>query len=213
MENNDEDSKIQSNGEQAILEAAEILFSEKGFDAISMSSIAKLARTSKPNIYHHFKSKKALYQEVLNSAARRSSALLDELVDAPGSFSQRLSQFSAGQLKSILAHKRATQLILRETLSGGSQRGREIAQHYVGESFSRLVAMIRQGQQEGEFREDLDPALAAFMIVSGNVFFFQTAQVVEHLPDISFSDDADGFSQGVMKLLFTGLLKDQEDAA
>ena len=44
--------------EQSIMDAAETLFAEKGFDAVSMSAIAKLADTSKPNIYHHFKNKK-----------------------------------------------------------------------------------------------------------------------------------------------------------
>ena len=75
-----------SNGEQAILNAAEVLFAQKGFDAVSMSAIAKLANTSKPNIYHHFKNKNELYLAVMKAAVRRSSALLDTLEHAPGSF-------------------------------------------------------------------------------------------------------------------------------
>jgi len=196
-------------GEQAILEAAEYLFSEKGFDAVSMSAIARLANTSKPNIYHHFKSKNDLYLAVMNSAAQQSSALLDELADAPGTFQTKLSAFAAGQLGSILAHKRRTQLILREALSGGSERGRDIAKHYVGESFSRLVAMVRQGQKEDEFRADIDPTLAAFMIVSANVFFFQSAPVIQHVPGIQFTSDADTYLTGVMDILFNGVLQEK----
>ena len=164
-----------SNGERAILDAAEILFAEKGFDAVSMSAIARLAKTSKPNIYHHFNSKNDLYLAVMHGAAHRSAALLDALAQAPGTFRQRLEAFSAGHLDNILQHKRSTQLILREALSGGSQRGRDIAKHVVGESFARLVAMVRQGQREDEFRSDIDPALAAFMIVATNLFFFQAS--------------------------------------
>ena len=197
-----------SNGERAILDAAEILFAEKGFDAVSMSAIARLAKTSKPNIYHHFNSKNDLYLAVMHGAAHRSAALLDALAQAPGTFRQRLEAFSAGHLDNILQHKRSTQLILREALSGGSQRGRDIAKHVVGESFARLVAMVRQGQREDEFRADIDPALAAFMIVATNLFFFQASPVLQHVPEAGFTDDANAYSNGVMDILFKGVLRD-----
>ena len=198
-------------GEQAILEAAEILFAEKGFHAVSMSAIARLADTSKPNIYHHFKSKNDLYRSVMHAAARRSSALLDTLAEAPGTIRQRLADFSAGHLDNILDHKRSTQLILRDALSGGSERGREIAKHVVGESFARLVEMVRQGQTENEFRAGIDPALAAFMIVAANLFYFQANPVMRHLPEAGFTDDASAYNDGVMDILFNGVLQDEDE--
>ena len=197
--------KVSSSGEKAILEAAEILFAEKGYSAVSMSAIAKLANTSKPNIYHHFENKNDLYLAVMKAAVARSSALLDSLEDAPGTFSQRLSGFSSGQLENILAHKRSTQLILREALSGSSERGQEIAKHVVGSIFARLVAMIHHGQQDNEFRRDIDPALAAFMVIASNLFFFQGNSVMQYIPEIHFTDDAGAFSEGVMDILLNGL--------
>jgi len=122
-----------------------------------------------------------------------------------------LTGFSAGQLDNILAHKRSTQLILRESLSGGSERGREIAKHIVGEVFSRLVAMVQQGQQENEFRTDIDPALAAFMIVSANMFFFQANPVMSQIPEAHFTDNARTYSNGVMNILFNGVRQKRED--
>ena len=194
-----------SGGELAILEAAEILFAQKGFDAVSMSAIARLANTSKPNIYHHFKNKHDLYLAVIKTAVQRSSALLDALEDSPGTFRERLTEFSTGQLNNILGHKRSTQLILRETLSEGSKHGQEITGLVMGNVFNRLVAMVRQGQQEKEFREDIDPTLAAFMIVSANMFFFQASPVMQHIQDVEFKDDAGIFSKGVMDVLMNGM--------
>ncbi len=208
MQTKTDNKNRQQSGEQAILEAAEILFANKGFDAVSMSAIARLADTSKPNIYHHFNSKHDLYLAVMQVAARRSSALLDAFADAPGTFKQRLSDFSAGHLENILDHKLTTQLILRDALSGGSERGREIAKHVVGESFARLVAMVQQGQNDKEFRADIDPALAAFMIVAANLFFFQASPVMQHLPGARLPDDANTYCNGVMDILFNGVLRD-----
>lgn len=211
MQTQADNKAIYSGGEQAILEAAEALFAEKGFDAVSMSAIARLANTSKPNIYHHFKNKNDLYLAVMKAAVQRSSVLLDSLEDAPGTFRQHLSDFSAGQLNNILAHNRSTQLILRETLSGGTKNGQEIARHVVGEVFTRLVAMVHQGQQENEFRDDIDPALAAFMVVAANMFFFQASPIMQHIPEAHFTNDAGTFSNGVMDILFNGVLRKGED--
>jgi TetR/AcrR family transcriptional regulator len=196
-----------SGGEQAILEAAEILFAQKGFDAVSMSAIAGLAKTSKPNIYHHFKNKHDLYLAVMKTAVLRTSALLDALEDAPGTYAQRLTQFAAGQLNNILGHKRSTQLVLRETLSENSLHGQEMTRLVMGEVFNRLVAMVHQGQQENEFRKDIDPTMAAFMIVSANMFFFQASPAMQHIPDIEFTDDAGTYSRGVMDVLINGMLQ------
>jgi len=209
------DHKIASaGGEQAILDAAEILFAQKGFAAVSMSAIAALASTSKPNIYHHFKNKNDLYLAVMKTAVRRSSALLEALQDAPGTFSQRLADFSAGQLDNILQHKRSTQLILRETLNEDSPHGQEITRLVMGEVISRLVAMVQQGQQQNEFRKDIDPTLAAFMILSANMFFFQASPAMQHIPEVDFSSDVKTFSRDVMDVLINGMLsKGDRDAA
>lgn len=213
MQNQSDNEIICCGGEQAILVAAEILFAQKGFEAVSMSAIASLANTSKPNIYHHFKNKNELYLAVMKTAVRRSSALLDKLQDSPGTYRQRLTDFAAGQLDNILGHKRSTQLVLREALSEDSKNGKEITGLVMGEVFSRLVTMVCQGQQENEFRKDIDPTLAAFMIVSANMFFFQASPAMRHIPDVAFSDDANTYSKGVMDVLIYGMLqKGDEDA-
>jgi TetR/AcrR family transcriptional regulator len=206
MPNQSNNKTNTSTGEQAILDAAEALFAEKGFEAVSMSAIARLANTSKPNIYHHFKNKNDLYLAIMKAAVKRSSLLLDALEDAPGGFSERLADFSAGQLDNIQSHPRSMQLILREALSGGSESGLEIAHYAVGEVFNRLVEMVRHGQQVNEFRADVDPKLAAFMIVAANMFYFQSEPIMQHIPEVHFSDDPHIFSRAVMDVFFNGIL-------
>jgi len=207
MQNPSNKKTSYSGGELAILEAAEVLFAQKGFDAVSMSAIARLANTSKPNIYHHFKNKNDLYLAVMKTAVRRSSALLDTLEHAPGSFKQHLTEFASGQLENLLTHKRSTQLMLRETLSEGSQYGQEITQLAMGEVFSRLVAMVQQGQEEKEFRKDINPMLAAFMIISANMFFFQASPTMQNIPEVDFIDDTSAYSENVMDILLNGMLQ------
>lgn len=198
-----------SHGELAILQAAEFLFSEQGYDAVSMSAIALRAKTSKPNIYHHFKNKHHLYLAVLHKAAEHSTGLLDRLDEQPGTLESKLAAFASGQLGNILAHERRSQLILREALSSSSERGQEVAKHVMEASFARLVEMIHRGQQQGEFRSGIDPALAAFMVVSTNIFFFQSRSVMRHIAEINFTDNAEQFSTAMMDIMFNGVLQNK----
>lgn len=192
------------------MEAAEKLFAEKGFDAVSMSAIATLANTSKPNIYHHFKNKNTLYLAIVKKAVSRTTALLDDIEEAPGTFAQHLVDFSFGHLSNILENARSTQLILREALSGGSERGRELSRQLFKDVFSRLIGLVEKGQSKGEFRKDIDPTLTAFMIISLNSFFFQSKPVMQYIPEAAFINDAGNFSRGAMEILFNGMLRSRE---
>jgi TetR/AcrR family transcriptional regulator len=198
-------SESLSNGEAAILEAAEILFAEKGFDGASIRAIAEKADVCKANVFHHFGSKDGLYLAVLRSAATESNQILEELEEASGNQQKRLRQFANRHLKSILGHQHVSRLILREALEGGSERGKELAEKVVGESFSRMVDLCRDGQKSGELRPELDPALVATLMVAANVFFFQAASVMQHIPEIRFSNDPQGYSTGVMDILLNGI--------
>ena len=73
-----------------VLRAAAEIFSSLGYDAASISAIAQRAGVSKANIFHHFKSKAALYQEVLKNACRSFTDAIDA--------ASRLEDDGAGRL-------------------------------------------------------------------------------------------------------------------
>lgn len=54
------------NTKEKILEVAFVLFLNKGYDSVSISNIKKEANVGSGTIYNYFKSKEALYDEVLN---------------------------------------------------------------------------------------------------------------------------------------------------
>lgn len=51
-----------------ILDAARTVFAERGFESASMEEVARHARVTKPVIYQHFASKRALFREVIEGA-------------------------------------------------------------------------------------------------------------------------------------------------
>jgi AcrR family transcriptional regulator len=62
-----------------LLDVARELFAARGFHATSMDEVAEAAGVTKPVLYQHFPSKRALYRELLEDVGRR---LLAEIVGA-----------------------------------------------------------------------------------------------------------------------------------
>lgn len=191
---------------ERILVAAESLFAEHGFDAVSMSAIGEAAGVSKANVFHHFTSKNELYLAVLRNACRASVQHLDDLSRHEAPLTERLPQFAHAHLENLLEHGQVARLMLRELLSDNPRHSQELAEKVYGEKFSRFVAILRAGQQAGELRADIDPAMVATMLIGANVFFFESRDVLRHFPDVSFTQHPKHYSTMLADILLHGIL-------
>jgi TetR/AcrR family transcriptional regulator len=190
---------------ERILATAEKLFAEYGFDAVSMHSIAEQAGVSKANVFHHFTSKNELYIAVLRHACRDASEHLDDLGSDDTPLAERLGKFAHAHLESLLEHSQVTRLSLRELLNDDSRQNQELAEKVYGEKFARFVAILRAGQEAGELRDDIDPAMVATVLIGANVFFFEARDVLRHLPEVKFSELPDRYSAMLADLLLQGI--------
>ena len=191
---------------ERILVAAESLFAEHGFDAVSMSAIGEAAGVSKANVFHHFTSKNELYVAVLRNACKAAVQHLDDLSRNEAPLTERLPQFARAHLENLLEHGQVARLMLRELLSDNPRQGQELAEKVYGEKFSRFVAILRAGQQAGELRADIDPAMVATMLIGANVFFFESRDVLRHFPDVTFTQDTKRYSTMLADILLHGIL-------
>ena len=66
-------TRTASIGRQGILEAAEELFTESGYQAVSIRDIAQACGVTNAALYYHFPNKVALFREVLEQHAARLS--------------------------------------------------------------------------------------------------------------------------------------------
>lgn len=189
-----------------ILAAAKDLFAEAGFDAVSMNAIAERAGVSKANVFHHFKSKNALYLEVLKTACGESRPHIDQLGSGSGTLVERLRDFSQSHLANILRDEKISRLIQRDLVENGPQRGKEFAEQVFGQNFARLVEILRTGQKKGELRKGIDPAMLATLLIGADVFFFQSREVLRHLPDVGFTDAPESYSTMLVDILLHGIL-------
>ena len=196
-------------GAAAILCAATELFAERGFDSVPMSVIADRAKVSKGNIFHHFGSKEGLYLAVMKHACGNTASLLAEVTRDSGPFADRIRHFARAHLQYLVTHQCVTRLILRELAQGDEEVGRKLVEGAFGENFATLVAIFRSGQQDGYVRPELDPAVMALALFSGNVFFFQSQALLPHLSSVGFADDPDYYSNMVVNVFLRGVLTEK----
>ena len=196
----------QSAGEKAILDAAVELFSEYGYDGVSMRRIAEAAGVSKSNIYHHFASKEALYLGILHGSAQHLSEIIEVLAEGKGDFGQRLRVFADAHLEHLFANETTLRLVLREVFSGDEEKSRMVVDQVVGGIFQRLVAIFQAGQKAGLLRADLDPGLCATLLMGANLFFFQAQGMLQLIPEARFAKDSTGFNRQMADVMLNGML-------
>lgn len=205
-------SKRPARGRAEILAAATDLFGEAGFDAVSISTIARRAGTSKANVFHHFSSKEELYLEVMRAACKVFAKAFEDADAAGGGFADRLQTLIQRDIEIMRANPDRAHLIMREVLESSPRRGRALAGEVFDEQFSELVTLFEEGRATGEFRSDVPAPLAATMMIACNVFLFQSRNVLRHLPGVDFVDDPDRYAALVSRVLREGLQHRPEPA-
>jgi TetR/AcrR family transcriptional regulator len=195
-----------SAGKKAILEAAVELFSEQGYDGVSMRAVALAAGVSKSNIYHHFKSKEALYLAIMKHSAESLSEMVEHLAEDRGEFDERLREFARAHLAHLFKNATTLRLILRELFDGEAKWQRIMVEQVVGSIYERLIEIFGKGQEAGLLRPGLDPELCAFLILGADLFFFQSYELQKYPPLNKYTRPKEQFSDEMMDIILHGML-------
>lgn len=154
---------------EAILKAAIELFAHRGYHATPTAAIARAAGVAEGTIFHHFHSKEGLLAEIFTQLVEN---YLGELEEAAGATNPGLLAIEMA----IRAHYRFTDrrsqdllLILNAPPLSLHQPGSitaEIAARGTGRLLERLTAALKQGQDDGSIRSDIDSRKTAHIIHS-----------------------------------------------
>jgi TetR/AcrR family transcriptional regulator, fatty acid metabolism regulator protein len=155
------------------------VFARKGFHASRVGDIAEEAGVAHGLLYHYFSSK----DEVLETVFRENWTLLLErihAVEASGDAArEQLRHVAAILLRTWRHEPDVVRVLVREIA-----RSAEV-QERIGELVKPIEAIrriVEWGQRSGEFRADLDPALAA-VVFYGGIDEILTGWVLGQLPD------------------------------
>jgi AcrR family transcriptional regulator len=135
-----------------LLDVAIDAFAVKGYHATSMSDVAEAAGVTKPVLYQHFSSKRALYLEVLNDVGCRLRQCIEKATaDAPTPREQ-VERGLAAFFQFVAEEEAAFTLLF----GGGTRRDEEFAaaaagvEHSIATSIAALLEVPRLGKAERE---------------------------------------------------------------
>lgn len=96
---------------QQLLDVALRLFATKGYNSTTMDDIAEAAGVTKPLLYQHFESKRALYLELVDAVATTMLTAIGEATAAAASPRQQVEGGFGAYFDLVVTHAHAFQLL------------------------------------------------------------------------------------------------------
>jgi AcrR family transcriptional regulator len=138
-----------------IVEAAGRLFGERGYDSTRLDDIAAAAGVTKPIVYRHFDTKRALYLALLERH-RDDLASFAAMIDAEeGTADERLRTVLDVWLTYVEAHSYAWRMLFRDTGGGPEVEAFRLEVH--ARARAVLVGIIRTLSEVPIPRRELEP--------------------------------------------------------
>lgn len=147
----------------AVLKAAETIFAEKGFHTATIAEIAKKAKVSEATIYEYFSTKEELLFAI---PAEKTSAYHEKTIEII-----KYLNGAADKLRFlILRHLELYQNdpdyanVIMLILKGNRNFLKTNAYKIVQQTARYYIGVLKEGIENGEFREDIEPYLVRAMI-------------------------------------------------
>ena len=126
---------------QQLLDVALQLFARRGFNATTMDDIAEAAGVTKPLLYQHFDSKRALYLELLGSVSDTMLEAIGKAVAAAGGPRQQVEGGFAAYFHLVVTHGDAFQLLFGSDVPNDPELSRAVrdVENSIAESIDELI--------------------------------------------------------------------------
>ncbi len=163
-----------------ILEAAVRAFARKGYHACRVGEIAEEAGVAYGLVYHYFGSKEEVLETIFRDTWTQMLARVHEVQDEGGPAAEQVRKVTALLLRTWRRDPDLVRVLVHEVTRSPEQLPRQIDE--IKHAYEALEGIVAHGQRSGEFRDDLDPQLAA-TIFYGALEEVLTGWVMGQLPD------------------------------
>ena len=166
MENNFNDKQIK------ILEVAEVLFSEKGFDGTSIRDISKEAKINIAMVSYYFGSKERLLEDLIIHRTSDLKLQLDHLILENLEPIEKVNKLIELYINRVNSNRGLYRILHFEFTSKKRNINHETFSELKKGNLKSLETIIIEGQNKGVFRKDIVIPLITPTIL-GTFFHFQ----------------------------------------
>ena len=147
-----------------ILDAARTLVSEGGWQEAQVASVAAAAGIATGTVYRYFPSKAALLAEVLSAVSQREVDVLTAIAETDDTATGRLHTAVATFVLRAMRDPRLAYALIAEPCEKEIDEARLTYRAAISEVIRSIIA---SGQSAKEMRSDIQPDIAASVIVGG----------------------------------------------
>jgi AcrR family transcriptional regulator len=144
-----------------IYESARQLFMKHGFEATTVAQIAEVADVAPATFFNHFPSKSAVLAEMTSEVSEHLQALVDRQLERPATTQERILGFADSVASQVAGARGLAREVLLELMRGRAHPGEDAP--YLSPAHEPFATIIRQGQEAGQVRTDLDTTFLAEM--------------------------------------------------
>lgn len=148
---------------EQIAEAVLGFVAEHGVNRLSMAGVARRVGLVPSGIYRHFRNKDEMLLAALDRMDARLQANLRAAAEAFADPVEQLRDLLMRHVRVIREGRAVPRIIFSDDAHGGHPERKQRVQKILGAYLGRIADLVRQGQQQGRIRADLDPTTAALM--------------------------------------------------
>lgn len=150
------DDRKRADKRELITDAATHVFAEKGFHQARVSDVARRAGVADGTIYLYFKNKEDLLLSIFEEKMDLLLQGLDEAIGQVTDPRQRIRAFASFHFEQVRTN-RATAEVLQIELRLSNKFLKEYRPEKLWAYLGVFAQIVREGQAQGLFREDVDP--------------------------------------------------------
>ena len=190
--------------EAEILAAAEKLFTQHGFEQVTMDAVAKEADFTKRTLYQYFPSKEDLFFAAVLKGFQQMFAYMAEASSQGSNGFDRLRLMARAYYQFYKDHAETFRLMtyvgyVKST--GGRSLRREEWVKFDNNIFQAFAKLVESGQADGSIRADLDAAQTAYALAFLLTGFLNMLSVAGTTFTSHFALEQEAFSMFALDLL------------
>jgi AcrR family transcriptional regulator len=162
-----------------VFAAAAAEFAARGYAGASVDRIARAARLNKAMIYYHFKSKAALYREILRDMFGAVRTRINEVAASSEPPEEKIRRYIEALAAEAEARPHFPPIWLRE-IAEGAEHVDAVSLGYVRDVAEALGGIIAEGVRLGRF-QPAHPLLIQGGVIAPLMFFLATAPLRQKL--------------------------------
>ena len=200
-----------------IMETAEVLFAEKGFNGTSVRDIAEKAHVNLAMISYYFGSKDKLLESLFDYRGEHIKLKLESMVEDKtlGSF-EKLELLIDHYIEKIMNQQCFSRIMVREQVVNHTGITAELITQMKKRNQEIISKLIHQGQKKGEFKRNIDiPLMMATLVgTAGHLIatqpYYREINNLQSMSEEEFQKHIKKKLSQHLKKLFKAILTNEE---